>query len=405
MSTGPAFFRLSQMMRAFIRERTGNVAVTFALTTIPIIAFVGAAVDYSQANATKAKIQAALNSTALMLSKEAATDTADQLQANAAKYFNAVLGSSDAKAVTISTSYSSSGGSALILNASAQVPTTFMQLLGDSSITVNALSTTRWGMSRLRVALVLDNTGSMADSGKMTALKTATKNLLSQLQTAAPTNGDVYVSIVPFVKDVNLDTSNYNNSWVLWDDGTDSSWDGANGSCSVSGYSPRSKCVAKSYCSISGYASQSSCTSAGACSISSYSTQSSCKSAGVCSKSSYTTQSKCTSKGYTWTSGVWTNGIWAAASWTPSSHSSWNGCVVDRGGASAPDPANYDTNVVAPTMAFRRRCSQPNNTPACPQAVMGLSYGWSVDEHARQQHEHPMVIPIKQSALPWVGCR
>jgi len=31
------------------------------------------------------------------------------------------------------------------------------------------------GTSRLRVALVLDNTGSMADAGKMTALKTAAK--------------------------------------------------------------------------------------------------------------------------------------------------------------------------------------------------------------------------------------
>ena len=34
-------------------------------------------------------------------------------------------------------------------------------------------STSSWGTSRLRVALVLDNTGSMADAGKMTALKTA----------------------------------------------------------------------------------------------------------------------------------------------------------------------------------------------------------------------------------------
>ena len=38
----------------------------------------------------------------------------------------------------------------------------------------------------------------------MTALQSATKSLLTQLQTAATNNGDVYVSIVPFVKDVNL---------------------------------------------------------------------------------------------------------------------------------------------------------------------------------------------------------
>ena len=71
-------------------------------------------------------------------------------------------------------------------------------------------STVKWGNNRLRVALVLDNTGSMADDGKMRALKTATNNLLTQLQNAATQNGDVYVSIVPFVKDVNVDPVNYN---------------------------------------------------------------------------------------------------------------------------------------------------------------------------------------------------
>jgi Mg-chelatase subunit ChlD len=43
-----------------------------------------------------------------------------------------------------------------------------------------------WGITRLHVALVLDNTGSMADAGKMNALKIATKNLLKQLHGAAP---------------------------------------------------------------------------------------------------------------------------------------------------------------------------------------------------------------------------
>ena len=38
----------------------------------------------------------------------------------------------------------------------------------------------------------------------MTALKTATTNLLTQLQNAVTNDGDVYVSIVPFSKDVNV---------------------------------------------------------------------------------------------------------------------------------------------------------------------------------------------------------
>ena len=38
----------------------------------------------------------------------------------------------------------------------------------------------------------------------MTALKTASQNLLTQLKSAAITPEDVYVSIVPFNKDVNV---------------------------------------------------------------------------------------------------------------------------------------------------------------------------------------------------------
>ena len=97
------------------------------------------------------------------------------------------------------------------------MPTNFLGIIGYNNITVNGSSTAKWGSNRLRVALVLDNTGSMADSGKITALKSATNSLLSQLQSAVTTAGDVYVSIVPFVKDVNLGAANWNSNYIYWD--------------------------------------------------------------------------------------------------------------------------------------------------------------------------------------------
>ena len=74
----------------------------------------------------------------------------------------------------------------------------------------------------------------------MTALQSATKSLLTQLQNAVTTNGDVYVSIVPFVKDVNLGASNYTSNYIYWGTVTqdptlsdNSSWDANNGTCSA----------------------------------------------------------------------------------------------------------------------------------------------------------------------------
>ncbi|MBX3266157.1 MAG: VWA domain-containing protein, partial [Acidobacteria bacterium] len=89
------------------------------------------------------------------------------------------------------------------------------------------------------IVFVLDTSGSMADAGKMTALKTATKSLLAQLKAAATNNGDVYVSIIPFAKDVNVGKSNFGASWIDWTD-----WEVDQGYCSKSKYKDPVSCAA-----------------------------------------------------------------------------------------------------------------------------------------------------------------
>ena len=75
----------------------------------------------------------------------------------------------------------------------------------------------------------------MASDGKMAALKTAPHSLLTQLQGAAIHAEDVYVSIVPFSKDVNFGAD---NSWLRWD-----LWEEVNGHCSNTSYHKKSSCV------------------------------------------------------------------------------------------------------------------------------------------------------------------
>src|SRR6185312_7381368 len=123
----------------------------------------------------------------------------------------------------------------------ATVKTNFMNVMGVSQIPVSSTGTVNWNDGKLRVALVLDNTGSMTDNNKIGALKTATHNLLHQLQTAAQTDGDVYVSIVPFVKDINVGAGNYQQAWIDW-----TSWDQANGTCSSSSYTTYNSCISHS---------------------------------------------------------------------------------------------------------------------------------------------------------------
>src|SRR6188508_2359099 len=66
-------------LRLFGASERGNVMITFALATIPLIGFVGAAVDYSRGNSAKAAMQSAIDSTGLILSKTAKGLTQEQL--------------------------------------------------------------------------------------------------------------------------------------------------------------------------------------------------------------------------------------------------------------------------------------------------------------------------------------
>jgi Flp pilus assembly protein TadG len=226
------------LLARFWNNRRGSVAPLAGLILVPLIAGVGAAVDYSRANAARADFQAALDSTALALSKQAAGDNSTDLQAAATSMFNAVFHRSDVQNVTVHAAYSSTSGSQLVLTGTASIPADFFKFLGVQNIQFSAASTSTWGNTRLRVALVLDNTGSMAQDDKMTALKAASQNLLTQLQKAASGPDDVYVSIVPFDKDVNVGASNADASWLNWD-----LWNAANGTCSNSWYHNESSCT------------------------------------------------------------------------------------------------------------------------------------------------------------------
>ncbi len=306
-----AWTKFRNALRAFRVARGGNVAITFAFASIPVLGFIGAGFDYSRANLVKADLQAALDSTALMLAKDATTTSNSDLQSKANNYFTALFNRKEATIDSVSATYTASGGSQVVVNATAEVPTTFLRVLGPSTmqnITVSGSSTTKWGSTRLRVTLVLDNTGSMGSAGKMDALKNATKSLLDQLNSAATVNGDVYVSIVPFVKDVNLGAGNYNSDWIDW-----TAWNEINGSCSKNGYYTKTDCLNAP----------------------------------------------------------------GNRTWTPNSHSTWNGCVVDRGDVTKPNTANYDTNVVAPSTTITATLYSAEQYSSCPQASMGLGYDWA----------------------------
>jgi len=230
--------RLRQSVRDLWAAEDGNVAIIFTIALIPIIGLAGGAIDYGRASAVKTAMQAALDATALAMSKEASTLSAGELNDKAAAYFAAAFDRPEVQGIKIGATYSADDGSSVAVTGTGSIGTQFLGILGINEIPIGSYAKTAWGSTRLRVALVLDNTGSMASSSKMTALKTASKKLLTQLQNATSKPGDVYVSIIPFSKDVNVGSSNYTANWVGWRD-----WEEVNGKCSNKNYTTRSECA------------------------------------------------------------------------------------------------------------------------------------------------------------------
>ena len=204
------------MWSRFIKDRAGGAAPIFALGIIPIIGIVGAAVDYSRGSAARTAMLASLDATALMLSRDAANMDPGQISAKATSFFNAQFNRPEVANVQVTANLQSpqQGSFVLDVTASGNVPTTFTRLLGQEQLDIGSSAQVKWGVKKLELALVLDNTGSMASNGKLTQLKTASHNLLTTLQAAAKQPGDVKVAIIPFDTKVKIGTSYAGQSWV-----------------------------------------------------------------------------------------------------------------------------------------------------------------------------------------------
>jgi Flp pilus assembly protein TadG len=236
--------RLAAGLLSFASCKRGNVAMMFAVMLPVLLTSVGMAIDYSRAANARSAMQAAVDSTALMISKDASGLTSSQITTKARGYFDALFTHPEITGVTFTANYTANSGTgaSVKVDAAGTMPTDFMKLAGIPTVDLDASSTTKWGNIRYRIALALDNTKSMDSANKMTELKKAATALITEFYNMASADADVYISIVPFSRDVNIGTSNKSATWLRWTE-----WDANNGSCSGgSGSSYKTKTACQS---------------------------------------------------------------------------------------------------------------------------------------------------------------
>ena len=205
----------SVFAQRFRRDENGNVAIIFALTLMPMLLFMGAAIDYTRGNAEHTKLQSAVDSAALSLAHEPKNTPLAVLTAKGQKYFAANFTPEDGGAVPAITV--KPGLNKVVVSAETNLATSFMALGGQTNMPIGATSEVAWGRKNIELALALDNTGSMADLGKIVALRGAVNNLLTKLEAISLTPGDVKVSLIPFTTSVKVDPATFKSApWVRW---------------------------------------------------------------------------------------------------------------------------------------------------------------------------------------------
>jgi Flp pilus assembly protein TadG len=212
--------------RRFAQETAGNVAVIFALVLPLLIMITLGGVDVSRATTVKMNLQDALDAATLAAARSQFTDDAritevglNSLRANLAPF-------SDIQLLEGQTSFHLNPATGAVeADARVSVDTLVADIVLppygavlDDRLPVRARSEVLRSNNRIEVALVLDNTGSMAGA-KLTNTKAAAIDLINRLEAADGRSIEpdaIKISLVPFSMTVRVHQGGTNTapSWM-----------------------------------------------------------------------------------------------------------------------------------------------------------------------------------------------
>ena len=199
-------------MAVFLRDDKGNVAILFALALLPLCTLMGAAIDYSRATESLVHLQAAVDSTAMNLAKLPLTTGPANLEHHAEAQVRALA---QAGFVTPLVTKVERAADTITVTASGDVKTAILNVMRIDKVPLSATSTVARGMGRVELALVLDNTGSMAGK-KLASLKAAATDLVESLeqQVDPGVENALRIGLVPFSMTVNVGAGHVSAPWM-----------------------------------------------------------------------------------------------------------------------------------------------------------------------------------------------
>lgn len=149
-------------LRRFIADRAGNIAMAFAVVSVPLLVAIGTSIDYTMAYNVQSKMRSDLDAALLAAIKEVGTSDDEKIKKQVGEWFAAQteLGSNytlNENDIVIDTS-----GHKIAAKASAPVETSLLRVVGIDTINVSVqTSVTGTSTDYINVYIVLDKSASM----------------------------------------------------------------------------------------------------------------------------------------------------------------------------------------------------------------------------------------------------
>jgi Flp pilus assembly protein TadG len=198
---------VAALLRTFTRDRRGSVSLYVATAIVPLVGIVGVSIDAARGYLVKSRLSSAVDAAALAGGRIYGSAFRD---ADIQKYFDTNFPPNYMNAVIDPLVIATNDASrTLVVSTQATIPTTFMRLLGFTTMSASAQAEATLESKSVEVSLVLDITGSMSGQ-RIIDLKSAANELVDIVVQDQQTPFYSKIAIIPYSNSVNV-SSTYAN--------------------------------------------------------------------------------------------------------------------------------------------------------------------------------------------------
>lgn len=200
------------MFARYARHDGGNVAMILGLSMLPLALAVGGTVDYSRASMARDQLQAATDSATINRTLDAKNGVSMSTIGTQIKA-QVIAQTGDPNVTLPNDPTLSSDGTTMCVDTSSYSPNAFMKIVRIATVPIAAHSCTSFNLDTFEIAIVIDNSGSMANSAlngqtKMQAAISSAKSLVATMSATPAAAPRTAFSIIPFSNLVNVGNAN-----------------------------------------------------------------------------------------------------------------------------------------------------------------------------------------------------